>query len=82
MKITLVEYSTGVTLNQIFYNPADLDEISSGVQKANKRISANLKISRDTLQINDGRLRALGIAGVIQLTKSVELEIIDRKSVV
>ncbi len=78
MKITLVEYSTGVTLNQIFYNPADLDEISSGVQKANKRISANLKISRDTLQINDGRLRALGIAGVIQLTKSVELEIIPK----
>lgn len=78
MKITVVEYSTGVPLQSIFHNPADLDEIYRGVQKANKRISANLKISRDTLQIWDGRIRALGIAGVIQLTKNVEIEIIPK----
>lgn len=78
MKITVVEYSTGVALDSIFHNPANPDEISSGVHKANKRISANLKINRDTLQIYDGRLRALGIAGVIQLTKNVELEIIPK----
>lgn len=78
MKITVIEYSAGVTLSSMFNNPADLEEIYSGVYKANKRISANLKIDRDTLQIYDGRLRALGIAGVIQLTKNVEVEIIPK----
>ncbi|MGI5946569.1 MAG: 5-methylcytosine restriction system specificity protein McrC [Lachnospiraceae bacterium] len=78
MKITVVEYSAGVSLDSIFHNPADFDEIYSGVRKANKRISANLKINRDTLQISDGRLRALGIAGVIQLTNNIEIEIIPK----
>lgn len=78
MKITLVEYSAGVPLDSIFHNSADLNEIYSGVQKANKRISANLKINRDSLQISDGRIRALGIAGVIQLTKNIEIEIIPK----
>ena len=78
MKITIVEYSAGVQLDSIFHHPADLDEIYSGVQKANKRISANLKINRNTLQISDGKFRALGIAGVIQLTKNVEIEIIPK----
>lgn len=78
MKLTVVEYSAGVSLDSIFYNPADLDEIYGGIHKANRRISANLKIKRDTLQIYDGRLRALGIAGVIQLTRNVELEIIPK----
>ena len=78
MKITVVEYSAGVSLDTIFHNPADFDEICGGVHKANRRISANLKIKRDTLQIYDGRLRAIGIAGVIQLTRNVELEIIPK----
>ena len=64
--------------SRIFHNPADFDEICGGVHKANRRISANLKIKRDTLQIYDGRLRAIGIAGVIQLTRNVELEIIPK----
>ena len=51
MKITVVEYSAGVSLDTIFHNPADFDEICGGVHKANRRISANLKIKRDTLQI-------------------------------
>lgn len=58
--------------------PVVFDEICGGVHKANRRISANLKIKRDTLQIYDGRLRAIGIAGVIQLTRNVELEIIPK----
>lgn len=78
MKITVVEYSAGVSLDTIFHNPADFDEICGGVHKANRRISANLKIKRDTLQIYDGRLRAIGIAGVIQLTRNVELEIMPK----
>ena len=78
MKITVVEYSAGVALDSIFHNPTDLDEIYGGVHKANRRISANLKTKRDPLQIYDGRLRALGIAGVIQLTRNVELEIVPK----
>lgn len=78
MKITVVEYSPGVSLESIFHNPAELDEIYRGVHSANKRISTNLRINRDTLQVFNGRLRALGIAGVVQLTKNVELEIIPK----
>lgn len=78
MKITVVEYSAGVALDSILHNPVDLDEIYGGVHKANRRISANLKIKRDPLQIYDGRLRILGIAGVIQLARNVELEIIPK----
>lgn len=78
MKIMLVEYSAGVALDSIFHNPADIDEIYGGVYKANRSISANLKIKRDALQIHNGRLRALGIAGVIQLTKNIELEVIPK----
>lgn len=78
MKIKIVEYSAGIQLKSIFHHTADLDEIYSGVQKANKRISASLKINRDALQITDGRLRALGVSGVIQLTKDVEIEVIPK----
>ena len=56
MKITVVEYSAGVSLDTIFHNPADFDEICGGVHKANRRISANLKIKRDTLQTKNGSL--------------------------
>lgn len=78
MKLTIVEYSTGIILDSVFPNPADRDEIYIGVQRANKRISTNLNINRDTLQISDGRLRAIGVAGVVQLTKNVEIEIIPK----
>ncbi len=78
MKMTMVEYSAGIQLDSIFHHPPALDEIYSGVQKANQRISAHLKINRDTLQLSDGRIRALGIAGVIQLTQNVEIEIIPK----
>lgn len=78
MKIKIVEYSAGVQLNSIFHHTADLDEVYGGVQQANKRISANLKTNRAALQIADGRLRALGISGVIQLTNDVEIEVIPK----
>ncbi len=78
MKIKIVEYSAGVQLNSIFHHTADFDEVYGGVQQANKRISANLKTNRDALQISNGRLRALGISGVIQLTNNVEIEVIPK----
>lgn len=78
MKISVVEYSAGIQLDLLFHPPAELDEIYYGIQKANKRIADNLKIKKDVLQLTDGRLRALGVSGVIQLSKNVELEVIPK----
>lgn len=78
MKITVVEYSAGIRLADIF-TPVEITKIRNGVEQANKRISRQLQSGRnDTLKISEGHLRALGIAGVIQLTSTVELEVIPK----
>ena len=78
MRIPLVEYSAGVPLDALAQDQAEAGALYRRVQQANERISSQLRLSRDVLQISNGRLRALGIAGVIQLSRGLELEIIPK----
>ena len=66
MKLTLVEYSNGIEID---------DNIRPLVERANKVIGQALRLKRSALVITDGKLRALGVAGTIRLSKNLELEI-------
>ena len=75
MRAVLIEYSTGISVDLLGKNNAEINEIIAGIEKANRRIASYLKINRDALVLSDRKIRALGIAGVIQLTHNIELEI-------
>lgn len=78
MKISVIEYSPGIRLAEMFTS-SEIADIQAGIEQANKRIAHQLQSKRDnTLKISDGYLRALGVAGVIQLTNKVELEVIPK----
>ena len=78
MKLSLVEYSSGIDLDSLYSRSVILEGIKSLVERANSIIKRALGIKRDVLIISDGNLRALGIAGTIRLSKDVELEIIPK----
>lgn len=78
MRLTVVEYEAGVTLSEVIPNLAERETVLRGIQKANRRIAASLHLNREALSVTDGKLRALGVAGVVQLTPSVELEVIPK----
>lgn len=75
MKIFLTEYDAGFPIGSFLSSGFSVEEIVSGLSMANQRIAEKLKIHRDTLQLVDGKIRAIGIAGIVQLTKEIELEI-------
>ena len=78
MKAVLVEFGIGIQIESLISNSKEIEEIIDGVSKANQRIAKSLGINRNTLLITDGRIRAIGIAGIVQLTKKVELEIVPK----
>lgn len=78
MKLSLVEYSSGIDLDSTFSQSVSLAGIKNLLERANSIIKRALGIKRDALVISDGNLRALGIAGTIRLSKDVELEIIPK----
>ena len=69
MRISLIEYSNGIE---------DSEHIRPLIDRANVIIQQALHVNRNVLVITDGNLRALGIAGVIRLSKDIELEIIPK----
>ncbi len=69
MKLSLVEYDNGILLS---------DDIRPLIDRANRVIQQVLRVKRNVLVISDGKLRALGIAGTIRLSKELELEIIPK----
>lgn len=78
MKISLVEYSSGIVLDSLFPQAVSFTNIKNLLEKANSVIQRSLRIKREALIISDGKLRALGIAGTIRLSKDVELEIVPK----
>ena len=69
MKLTLIEYGNGIEI---------ADNIRLLIERANKVIRQSLHVKRNALVITDGKLRAIGIAGTIRLSKNLELEIIPK----
>jgi len=75
MRISLTEYGDGINLNDLFQDTDSYENVVRLAAEANKKIQKNLSISRNALVITDGKLRALGIAGTIRLSKDIEVEI-------
>lgn len=75
MRIEIVEYGAGIEISKLLECGINAHELYSRVEAVNRRIKSNLESSRDVLLINDGRLRACGIAGIVRLTNGIELEI-------
>ena len=69
MRLSLVEYGTGIEISE---------DIRPLIERANKVIQQALGEKRNVLAITDKKLRALGIAGTIRLSKNIELEIIPK----
>ena len=69
MKLSLIEYGSGIEISEDIY---------PFIYRANRVIQRSLRLKRNALIISDGKLRALGIAGTMRLSKSIELEIIPK----
>lgn len=78
MRVELVEYGAGVDLTQLESYCNSQQELIDGIVLANKRICKKLNLRKDPLVPADGRLRACGIAGIVRLTKKIELEIVPK----
>lgn len=78
MKISLVEYGSGLVIDNVFPATLSVAEFKALIERANIVIKRALKIKREPLVISNGKLRALGIAGTIRLSKDFELEIIPK----
>ncbi len=78
MRFSLVEYSNGIDLNDIF--PSNISHFTARtiIEKANTKIRQHLDIQRNVFTVSDGKLRALGVAGTIRLTKEIELEVVPK----
>lgn len=69
MKLSIVEYGKGIEISEACRQLID---------RANSVIRHALHINRNALVISDGKLRALGIAGKMRLSRDTELEIIPK----
>ena len=69
MKLSLVEYDNGIVVSE---------DIRPLIERANKVICQALHLNRAALAMTDGKMRALGIAGTIRLSRDLELEIIPK----
>lgn len=78
MKVSLVEYSSGIALDTVFSTSVSVSDLKALIERANFVIKKSLRINRESLVISDGKLRALGIAGSIRLSKELELEIVPK----
>ena len=79
MRFTLVEYGEGIDADCLLLEDGvTLSALNRLIEKANLIIQRSLGISRTPLVLSDGKLRALGIAGSIKLSKTIELEIVPK----
>lgn len=69
MRLSLVEYGNGIDVSE---------ELRPLIEPANKAIQRALLEKRNALVITDRKIRALGVAGTIRLSKDIELEIIPK----
>lgn len=78
MRIELIEYGAGVDLKQLEVQCDSLQDLNDSIVASNKRICKKLGLQKNPLVLSDGRLRACGIAGIVRLTKKIELEIVPK----
>ena len=78
MKISLVEYGSGIILDNLFAGNVTIQNLKVLLDRANIVIQRSLKTNKRVLEISDGKLRALGIAGAIRLSKEIEIEIVPK----
>lgn len=78
MRIELTEYGTGVDLKQLEVHCDSLQDLNDSIVAANKRICQKLGLQKNPLVLSDRRLRVCGIAGIVRLTKKIELEIVPK----
>ena len=78
MKISLVEYGSGIKLDNLFVENVTIQNLKVLLDRANIVIQRSLKTNKRVLEISDGKLRALGIAGAIRLSKEIEIEIVPK----
>lgn len=78
MRIELIEYGTGVDLKHLAVHCDSSQDINDGIAAANKRICKKLGLQKNPLVLSDGRLRACGIAGIVRISKKIELEIVPK----
>ena len=78
MRIELIEYGTGVDLKQLEVHCDSLQDLNDSIVAANKRICKKLGLQKNPLVISDGRLRVCGIAGMVRLTKNIEVEVVPK----
>ncbi len=78
MKTLLVEYSTGNSLDHLLAYGLKMSDLIKSVELANSRIAHSLKIDRDVLSINNGKVKASGVAGIVRLSPNIELEIMPK----
>ena len=69
MKLSLVEYGNGIEIPE---------ELRPLIDRANRVIQQALHKKNAALVVSDGKLRALGVAGTIRLSRELELEIIPK----
>lgn len=78
MKISIQEYSSGMEIDAFLSPNTTYKDLTDILSKANLVIKKSLNLKNDTLVISGGRIRALGIAGAIRLSKDIELEIVPK----
>lgn len=78
MRIELIEYGSGIELKQLEVHCDSSQELNDSIAAVNKRICKKLNLQKNPLVISDGRLRVCGIAGMVRLTKSIEIEIVPK----
>lgn len=78
MRIELIEYGTGIDLKQLEVHCDSSQDLNDSIVAANKRICKKLGLQKNPLVISDGRLRVCGIAGIVRLTKKIELEVVPK----
>ena len=74
----MTEYGTGVDLKQLEVHCDSLQDLNDSIVAANKRICQKLGLQKNPLVLSDRRLRVCGIAGIVRLTKKIELEIVPK----
>lgn len=78
MRIELIEYGAGIELKHLEIHCDSSQELNDSIAAANKRICRKLGLQKNPLVISDGRLRVCGIAGMVRLTKSIEIEVVPK----
>lgn len=78
MRVTLTEFGAGLELSTLVDEGHPIDKLSELVEQLNRRLKNALNIDSDVVSIQNGRLRAYRIAGIVSLCPDIELEVVPK----